>query len=455
MYQDGTDVVVEPGPLAERWEGELRPGHFAGVATVVAKLLNLISPDLAFFGEKDYQQLLVVSRMVRRARLRRDHRRVSHRPRHRRTCAVEPQRLPPGRRALTALALPEALEAAARSVAWGETDVNAIEAEMRAVAAKHAEGGLRLDYAAVVDPETLEPFGRLDRPARALIAAVSVPRASSTTARSLPQECVVVIEVRRTFGRDPRARARARRGHPRAQLPARRGPGRRRLRGRLARVCRGRRRRPTASTIVFAGVHFMAETAKILAPDKTVLLPEPRAGCPMADMITGEQLVAWKAEHPGVPVVTYVNSSAEVKAESDVCVTSANAVAVVRALGAEKILFAPDRNLGSWVARSLPDVEVLLWDGWCPTHDDVSLGQVASARAEHPGALVMAHPECRPEVVDLADAVLSTSQMLAFAAHSSAAEFIVVTEAGLLHGLQKAAPDKRFFELSPRCCAPT
>ncbi len=172
----------------------------------------------------------------------------------------------------------------------------------------------------------------------------------------------------------------------------------------------------SATTIVFAGVHFMAETAKILAPEKTVLLPEPRAGCPMADMLTGEQLVAWKAEHPGVAVVTYVNSSAEVKAESDVCVTSANAVAVVRALGAERILFAPDRNLGSWVARSLPDVEVLLWDGWCPTHDDVTVEQVAATRAEHPAALVMAHPECRPEVVDLADAVLSTSQMLAFAA---------------------------------------
>jgi quinolinate synthase len=209
-----------------------------------------------------------------------------------------------------------------------------------------------------------------------------------------------------------------------------------------------------ASTIVFAGVHFMAETAKILAPGKTVLLPEPRAGCPMADMITAETLAAWKAEHPGVPVVTYVNSSAAVKAESDVCVTSANAVAVVRALGARKILFAPDRNLGSWVARSLPDVEVLLWDGWCSTHDDVTAEQVLAARAGHPGALVMAHPECRPNVVDLADAVLSTSQMLSFAAENPAPDFIVVTEAGLLHGLQKAAPEKRFFELSPRMLCP-
>jgi len=209
-----------------------------------------------------------------------------------------------------------------------------------------------------------------------------------------------------------------------------------------------------ASTIVFAGVHFMAETAKLLAPHKTVLLPERRAGCPMADMVTGEDLVAWKAKHPGVPVVTYVNSSAEVKAESDVCVTSANAVAVVEALGASKILFAPDRNLGSWVARSLPDVEVLLWDGWCPTHDEVTVEQVEAAREQHPGAKVIVHPECRPDVVDRGDAVLSTSQMLAFAADDPSHEFIVITEAGLVHGLQKAAPGKVFHELAPRMLCP-
>jgi len=209
-----------------------------------------------------------------------------------------------------------------------------------------------------------------------------------------------------------------------------------------------------ASTIVFAGVHFMAETAKILAPGKRVLIPEPRAGCPMADMITGPALAAWKAEYPGVPVVTYVNSSAEVKAESDVCVTSANAVAVVRALGANSILFAPDRNLGSWVARALPDVEVLLWEGWCPTHDEVTAEQVAAARVAHPAAKVIAHPECRSDVVDLADAVLSTSQMLAFARDDSAAEYVIVTESGLIHALQKAAPGKVFHELSPRMLCP-
>ena len=209
-----------------------------------------------------------------------------------------------------------------------------------------------------------------------------------------------------------------------------------------------------AGLIVFAGVHFMAETAKILAPSKTVLLPEPKAGCPMADMVTGEALMAWKAAHPGVPVVTYVNYSAEVKAESDVCVTSANAVAVVRALRAKHILFAPDRNLGSWVARSLPEVTVDLWDGWCPTHDEVTVAQVEGAKLNHPDALVMAHPECRPEVVDLADAVLSTSQMLAYAVSSEAEEFLVVTEDGLLHGLRKAAPEKHFYDLSPRMLCP-
>jgi len=209
-----------------------------------------------------------------------------------------------------------------------------------------------------------------------------------------------------------------------------------------------------ASVIVFAGVHFMAETAKILAPDKTVLIPEPRAGCPMADMITAEQVIAWRQQFPGVPVVTYVNSSAEVKAESDTCVTSANAVEVIERLGARRILFAPDRNLAAWVASKLPHVEVIAWEGFCPTHDQVTAEQVLAARAEHPDAEVIAHPECRPEVTALADAVLSTSQMLAYAARSAADTLIVVTEEGLLHGLRKAAPGKTFVNLIPRMICP-
>ncbi|MDO9107567.1 MAG: quinolinate synthase NadA [Coriobacteriia bacterium] len=209
-----------------------------------------------------------------------------------------------------------------------------------------------------------------------------------------------------------------------------------------------------ASVIVFAGVHFMAETAKILSPFKTVLMPEPRAGCPMADMMTATDLSAWRQANPGVPVVTYVNSTAAVKALTDVCVTSANAVDVVRSLGAPRVLFGPDRNLASWVARSLPDVEIIAWDGFCPTHEQVSATQLAKEQARHPGAEVIAHPECRPEVVDMADAVLSTSQMLCHVASSSAEEFIVVTEEGLLHGLAKAAPGKRFLNLEPRMICP-
>ncbi|MBE0416681.1 MAG: quinolinate synthase NadA [Coriobacteriia bacterium] len=209
-----------------------------------------------------------------------------------------------------------------------------------------------------------------------------------------------------------------------------------------------------ASVIVFAGVHFMAETAKILSPSKTVLMPEPRAGCPMADMLTGEQLAAWRGENPGVPVITYVNSSAEVKALSDICCTSANAVEVVRSLGAQRVLFGPDRNLATWIGAQLPDVEITAWDGWCPTHDDVTVEQVREAMERHSSAKVMAHPECRPEVTALADAVLSTSQMLRYAAESAADEFIVVTEEGLLHGLAKAAPGKRFVNLTPRMLCP-
>lgn len=209
-----------------------------------------------------------------------------------------------------------------------------------------------------------------------------------------------------------------------------------------------------AGVIVLAGVRFMAETAKILAPDKTVLLPRSDAGCPMADMITADELARWKAEDPRLPVVMYVNSSAEVKALTDVCCTSANAVEVVRSLGAPVVRFGPDRNLGAWVASKLPGIEMVLWDGFCPTHEVVTAERVAAARAGHPGALVMAHPECRPEVTAIADAVLSTSQMLRFAASSSADEFIVVTESGLVTALEKAVPHKRFYELAPAMLCP-
>ena len=174
----------------------------------------------------------------------------------------------------------------------------------------------------------------------------------------------------------------------------------------------------------------------------------------MADMITAEQLAAWKTEYPGIPVVMYVNSSAEVKALTDVCCTSANAVAVVRALGAPKILFGPDRNLGAWIAAQVPEVEMVLWDGCCPIHDQVTAEAVLAAKAEHPDAVVVAHPECRAEVSALADAVLSTSQMLRYAAASDADEVIVVTESGLLHGMERAAPGKRFYNIAPPMLCP-
>jgi quinolinate synthase len=209
-----------------------------------------------------------------------------------------------------------------------------------------------------------------------------------------------------------------------------------------------------AEVIVFAGVHFMAETAKILAPGKRVVLPEEHAGCPMADMITAEKLCAWKAQYPGVPVVMYVNSSAEVKAHSDICCTSANAPAVVRSLKAKKVLFGPDRNLANWVAEKVPEVEIVAWNGFCPTHERITPEIVLAAMDEFPRAEVMAHPECRAEVRALADTILSTSQMLRYAAESHASEFIVVTECGLLHALQKAAPGKRFYQPTPEPVCP-
>ncbi len=204
-----------------------------------------------------------------------------------------------------------------------------------------------------------------------------------------------------------------------------------------------------AAIIVFAGVHFMAETAKILAPDRTVLLPERTAGCPMADMMSADQLREWREEYPGVPVVTYVNSTAGSKSLSDVCCTSANAVEVVRSLDADRVLCGPDRNLADWIDRNLPEVEVVPWQGFCPTHERVTEATARETKAAHPDAELLAHPECRPEVLDLADAVLSTSQMLAHAEESDAEEFIILTEGGLVHGLSKRAPAKRFFQPRP------
>jgi quinolinate synthase len=170
----------------------------------------------------------------------------------------------------------------------------------------------------------------------------------------------------------------------------------------------------SAEVIVFCGVHFMAQTAKLLSPGKTVLMPDPSAGCPMADMITPEQLRRFKAKHPGAPVVAYVNTSAEVKAESDICCTSANAIDVVRKIDADTVLFVPDQYLAAWVQKHVPEKTVIPYGGFCPTHAHLTAEIIARARAEHPGAVVITHPECTPEVCEAADEILSTGGMVKF-----------------------------------------
>lgn len=202
-----------------------------------------------------------------------------------------------------------------------------------------------------------------------------------------------------------------------------------------------------ARVIVFCGVHFMAETAAILNPERTVLLAEGTAGCPMADMIDVDSLAEWKARYPDAAVVTYVNSSAAVKALSDVCCTSANAVKVVQAIPQRRVLFVPDQNLARFVA-SKTDKEVIPYPGFCVTHHRLRAEQVLAAKEARPGAVVLAHPECREEVWALADAVLSTSQMLRYVAESPATTFIIATEWGILHRMQKENPQKQFFAAS-------
>jgi len=204
--------------------------------------------------------------------------------------------------------------------------------------------------------------------------------------------------------------------------------------------------RTDAEMIVFCGVHFMAESAKILNPGKTVLLPNLSAGCALADSITPESLLQWKERYPGHAVVTYINSSAEVKALSDICCTSANAVSVVRSLPASRILFTPDRNLGGWVARQVPEKEVVVYDGACPTHDVLRDASVARVKGERPDAVVIAHPECREDVLAMADEVCSTSGMIAAVArHPEARTFIIATEWALIHQLRRRYPEREFI----------
>jgi quinolinate synthase len=208
-----------------------------------------------------------------------------------------------------------------------------------------------------------------------------------------------------------------------------------------------------ARVIVFCGVQFMAETASILCPDKTVLLPDLDAGCPMADMITAEQLRQKKDDLPGVPVVCYVNSSAEVKAESDICCTSANALKVVESLDDKEILFVPDQYLGHYVSTKTSK-KIILWPGFCPPHTRIQPEDITRLKQEYPRAKVMVHPECTPAVIALADGVLCSSGMVHFARETRAKEKIVGTEVGIIYRLRKENPAKIFIPISEQLICP-
>lgn len=210
-----------------------------------------------------------------------------------------------------------------------------------------------------------------------------------------------------------------------------------------------------AKVIVFCGVQFMAESASILNPDKMVLLPVKEAGCPMADMINKEKLLALRKKYPDAAVVCYVNSSAEVKAESDIACTSSNAIEVVKSLKHKRVIFVPDKNLGRYVKAHVPDKEIVLWEGFCPTHIRLQEEEVIRAKKEHPKAEFVAHPECNPGVLKLADHICSTGGMVKFVKKSSANEFIIGTEIGMLYKLRKDNPGKYFYIPSEHLICPS
>lgn len=205
-----------------------------------------------------------------------------------------------------------------------------------------------------------------------------------------------------------------------------------------------------AETIIFAGVYFMAETAKILSPNKKVLLPRLDAGCKMADMIDLKRIKEFKEKYPKVPVVCYVNSSAEVKSEADICCTSANAVNVVKSLNAPEVLFVPDKNLGLYVQKQLKNIEVITYSGYCPVHENIDINDVSQMKEKYPDAKVLIHPECRDEVVKMADYVGSTTGIIKYAKESDEKEFIIVTEKGVVDRLKRDCPDKNFVLISPK-----
>lgn len=203
-----------------------------------------------------------------------------------------------------------------------------------------------------------------------------------------------------------------------------------------------------SDVIVFCGVNFMAESAKILSPDKTVLLPVKNAGCPMADMVTAPRLREMKDRYPDAAVVCYVNSSAEVKAESDICCTSSNALKVIESLEHKQVIFVPDENLGSYIASKVKDKEIILWKGFCITHKSVKVDEVKKIKRMYPNAQILMHPECEPEVQKLADFLGSTSEIIRYAGEIPEKDVIIGTEEGVLHLLKKQNPDKNFYLLS-------
>ena len=209
-----------------------------------------------------------------------------------------------------------------------------------------------------------------------------------------------------------------------------------------------------ADYIIFCGVNFMAETAKILNPDKVVIHPDLNSRCPMADMVNVESLGWLQSRYPDAATVSYVNTTADVKAVSDVCCTSSNAVKVIKSLKEDKVIFVPDRNLGLYVKRFVKDKEIILWPGMCPTHHSlINKEDILKLKEEHPGAEVMVHPECKPEVIDIADFVFSTNGMVKHVRKSNSKEFIVGTERELCYRLKKENPDKEFYPVSRAICS--
>ena len=213
-------------------------------------------------------------------------------------------------------------------------------------------------------------------------------------------------------------------------------------------------KKSTADIIVFCGVYFMGESAKILNPDKKVLMPDLRADCPMAHMVAKGKIQEMKAKYEDLAVVCYINSTAELKAQSDVCVTSSNAISIVKSLPNKNIFFIPDKNLGSFVAESVPEKNIILNDGYCPIHAAISSKEVKNEKQNHPNALVLTHPECEAEILALSDYIGSTAEIIAYAAESTCEEFIICTEAGVEFKLMGDNPTKKFYFPKTRpCCA--